>query len=104
MIKENIIFILEICVLGWYLFKYIRNKKTKVLYGIILFIGMMLWWYPLFLPVEAGFAIWGALGSWIVFKEARGQGKESSLWLVGIMLIGFTIVFLLRTLWEMKVF
>lgn len=103
MTKENIIFALELCALGWAVFLCIRGKKIQQLYGIIVFIGMMLGWYPFYLPLEAGLTIWSALGVWIAFTEAQRQLQKAPLRILGMMLVMFTIVFLMKALIEMKI-
>lgn len=68
-----------------------------------MFIGVLLWWYPFYLPLEAGLTIWIALGIWIAFREMRRQVEKAPLRMLGIMLGMFTIVFLMKALIEMKI-
>lgn len=103
MTKEKIIFVLELCVLGWAIFSCIRSKKSQQLYSLIIFIGVMLWLYPFFLPIEAGLTIWSALGIWIAFSQARHQSHKFHLRILGMMLVMFTITFLMKALIEMKI-
>ena len=103
MTKETIIFALELCALGWATFACVRSKKMLQLYSIILFIGMMLWWYPFYLPLEAGLAIWSGLGIWIAFREARRLSQKAPLRILGVILVMFMIVFLMKALIEMQI-
>lgn len=100
--KEKIIFTGAIGALACIITSYIRTKKPRHLYIAILFIGTMLWWYPFQLPPEAGFTVWGALSAWIVFCDPSRKNPESHLNMVVLMLITFTIVFLTKTLIDMK--
>lgn len=101
--KEKILFIGALIALATIVIKYLRTKDLKHLYIAIVLIGTMLWWYPFLLPPEAGFAVWSALGVWIAFSELSRKKRDSSLTLLALILIVFTIVFLMKTLIEMKV-
>lgn len=103
MTREKIEFIFVLALLAWTIYRYTRNKRNKYLYCIILFIGSALWWYPLFLPLEAGFTVWSALSIWIVFRDPSRKNPNSSLTMVGLILIAFGIVFLTKTLIELKI-
>lgn len=102
MTKEKVEFVCALLLLAWALYKYIKDRRKKYLYGLVLFMGTMLWLYPLYLPLEAGLSVWSALAAWIVLQEAWRQGRESPLRLAGLILVGFTIVFLIKTLFEIK--
>jgi hypothetical protein len=103
MMKEKIIFVAALVALAWIIVSYIRKKRLKDLYLAILFAGTLLWWYPFRLPPEAGFTVWSALGSWIVFREPSRKNPGSPLTLVGVMLITFALIFLSKTLLDMKI-
>lgn len=103
MTREKIEFLLALFLLAWAIYRYTRHRKKRYFYGIIVFLGSMLWWYPFLLPVEAGFTVWCVLGIWIVFRDPSRKNPGSSLIVVGLMLIAFAIFFLTKTLIEMKV-
>ncbi len=103
MTKEKIEFVCALLLLAWAVYKCIKSKRKKYLYYTILFAGTILWLYPISLPVEAGLSVWSALAAWIVLQEAHYQDRESSLRLVGLILVGFTIIFLIKLLFEMKI-
>ncbi len=103
MMNSKVYFILALLALVWAIYLYVRRRKKVYLYITITFIATMLTEYPFDLPLETTLVIWSLLGIWIVFRDPSRKNPDSSLTMVGLMLIAFAIVFLSKTLLKMGV-
>lgn len=99
--KDQIVFICELLALGWVIYKYFKTRDIKHLRVSILFAALILSWYPLRLPIDITFFIWGVLASSTLLHKIWKQKRDPDLIFVSWILIGFTIIFLLQTAFEM---
>lgn len=99
--KDKISFACALLALAWAIYKYIKVRDPRYPRIVAVFIAAMLTQYPLYLPIELTFFIWGALASWTLLAKTWKQKRDPDLVFVSWILVGFTVIFLVKAVFEM---